>query len=362
MNENVNIIIFNLSAEALSSQQLKSRFSSEPNINFDTIRFYKEINNHIKVSGNAILLFKVENKSEFVQALAIIKSNQNLIESGLLKPACLLGVNSKKVERLLFKYGCRDVLDINVNPRTLIIKTEMWVRSICNILNQKSENFLTLAQRSQDLTSTGENSEYNMRSLPEVDSWDDEKYLEDDLGELIDELETENDEFELDSLMDEIEEDNIFDNEEPEDRSRDLHIVTTEESSPELVEFISENGDTSFVNLESGYLGLVLEGQDKADCVFENFEEDHMVLEVPNDYSANENEKLRVWVKFVYNKCRVELELSGAITEIEVLEDGKKHVKVTFNQAEVERYDYFMSLYEKRQKSINDFMELARGY
>lgn len=362
MKENVNIIVFNLYAEALSTQHLHSKFSADTNINFNTIRFYKEVNNHIKVSGNAILLFKIENKAEFVQVLAILKSNLPMIESGLLRPVCQLGVKSKKVERLLFKYGCRDILDININPRTLIIKTEMWIRSINNILNKKAEDDLTLGQRSQDASSAAESSEYEMRSLPEADFGDDEDQLEEELNELVDELETEEENIELDSLMEEIEEGNIFESGESEVGEKDLHIVTSEESAPELVEFINDNGDPSFVNLETGYLSLVLEGQGKADCIFENFDEDHMVLEVPTAYSANQGQNLSVWVKFVYNKCSVELELSGAITDIEELEDGRKHLSVTFGQAEVERYDYFMSLYEKRQKSINDFMELARGH
>lgn len=360
MKQNVNIVIFNLDLEAACNQAITSRFDQDESVHLDTVRFYKEVNSCIKENGNAILLFKIENKAEFVQVLAILKANSRLIESGLLRPACLLGVKSSKVERLLFKYGCRDILDINVNPRTLVIKTEMWVRSIGNILN-KGDDFLTLGQRGQEADSSSE-SHYEMKSLPEVDFVEDEEQLEEELNELVDELEDEDDDLELDSLMEAIDDGKIEEEEYKEEESTDLHIVTTEESSPELVEFINENGDPGLVNLETGYLGLALDGQDNADCIFENFEEDHMILEVPNSYKAVEGEKLSVFVKFIYNKCRVELELSGAVTDIEQLEDGRKHVNVTFDQAEVERYDYFMSLYEKRQKSINDFMELARGY
>ena len=360
MKKNVNIIIFNLDLEVTCDQEITSRFGNDESVNLDTVRFYKEVNNCIKEKGNAILLFKIENKAEFVQVLAILKANSRLIESGLLKPACLLGVKSNKLERLLFKYGCRDILDINVNPRTLVIKTEMWVRSISNILN-KGDDFLTLGQRSQKGDSSS-GSKYKMKSLPEVDFCEDEEQLEEELNELVEELENEDEDLELDSLMEELDDGEIKEEGLKEEESPDLHIVTNEESSPELVGFINASGDPSLLNLETGYLGLALEGQENADCIFENFEEDHMILEVPENYYAVEGERLSVFVKFIYNKCKVELELTGAVSEIEKLEDGRKHLNVTFDQAEVERYDYFMSLYEKRQKSINDFMELAKGY
>lgn len=357
MNKTVNITIFNLDLAAESTKEVITRFSDEPNVEISTIRFYKEVNNFIISNGNSVLLFKIESKAEFVQVLAILKANSELIEKGLLKPACLLGVNSAKVERLLFKYGCRDLLEMDVNPRTLVIKTEMWVRSVSNIL-KRGDDFLTLGQRSQ--THEGGNSEnqYDMKSFPEDDLVGDEEQLEEQLNELVDELEEEAFDLELDSLLEEVDE---FDEEDALEKN-DLHLATTEESSPELVEFISNSSDPKIVNLETGYLAVAIDGQEDANCIFENFEEDHMVLEVSNNHEAQINEKLSVWVKFVYNKCRVEIELSGVVSEIEVLDDGTKHVNVAFDVTEVERYDYFMSLYEKRQKSINDFMELARGY
>jgi hypothetical protein len=367
MKESVNIVIFNLKPDASATDALSDRFGEDSNVNLSTIRLYKDVNNFIQDNSNAIFIFKVQNKAEFVQVLAIIKSNRSLIEAGLLKPICLLGINSEKAERLLFKYGCRDILDINVKPRSLVIKAEMMERSISNILN-RDDNVLSLGQRFQE-SEDEKCLAYNSRKFPNNDFVEDELELEKELNKLVVELELEKED-QKESLLNEFDNDIIsldeeidFENKKLSKKdSNDLHLLTTEDSSPDLVEFINENEDPALVNLESGYLNLVLEGEDKVECIFESFEEDQMILEVGAEYKAQEGDSLSVWVTFIYNKCRIEIELSGIVSDIEIIENKKKLIDVSFAVSEAQRYDYFMSLFEKRQNSINDFMELARGY
>lgn len=356
MDRKINIINFNLNGEGAIASQLELRFSQDSRVNFGVIRFYKEVATFFKDSSHGILLFKIENKAELAQSIAILKSNIDSIEKGHIRAACLLGVNSPKVERLLYKYGCKDLLEFNVNPKTLLLKVEMWTRTIESLLNSQNDCFMSVGQRSQDFEKT-ESTQMALKTLKEAD-FDDED-IEEELNELVNEIEEQvelADDF--DELIDELDDGEI-----EEDQDETLRLTTTEDSTPELVNYVKENGDSAILNLETGYLGLALEGYNgKENCVFESFDENRMVLEVGVDYEAKLEEELGVFVKFIYNKCKVEIELFGKVSDIELFEDGRKYVTMDFNLAEVERYEYFMSLYEKRQKSINEFMELAKGY
>ena len=231
---------------------------------------------------------------------------------------------------------------------------------------------MTLAQREQEGEDAESNSdkEYQFKKTATQDG-----PSADELDEDIQTLEFEKDEFEdedLKQLMEEVnaqeieEEFQVVDKKQTDEEEADsLRTFATEESAPLLVDYIKDNGEIGQLNLETGYLGLSLMSEvtgESYNCVFESFEEDHMTLEVTEDYQTKEGEKLDVSVKFVYNKCRVEIDLSGVVSDIEIIADGKKQITISFTENESEIYEYFMSLYEKRQKSINDFMELARGY
>lgn len=365
MKKQVNLINFNLHEDSEILSQLKERFEFDKDIFFETIHFYKEVNKKIRNDKQALLLFKIETKAEFVQIMATIKANADLIQQGYLKPICLFGVNSKKVERILFKYGCSEILPINVNPKTFIIKSELAIKTIHRLINH-TDDYLTLAQRQQESDKIS-NGDYKFKEIHQDEFFKDEDELDQELEDLLegfeyfeynDDLEDEDDD-ELESMLDEIDDD-IFEQNEKES----LILETTEESVPELVDYINENNELSQLNLETGYLGLGLglDENSKINCVFESFEEEHMVLEVAHDYQVGVGEEISVWIKFVYNKCKMEIELSGKVSEVEEIDANIKHVRIDFIQNEVDKYDYFMELYQKRQKNINDFMELAKGY
>ena len=310
MEKKVNIVNLNLEKDGDTCSPIWYRFENDDRVELQAIGFYKQAAQFLKDSGNGLLLFKIESQAQFAQSLAILKLNTHFIEKGSIRPVCLLGIKSKKVEKLLEKYGCQNILDINSNPKTLLTKTEIWISTLYSQINSSEQCPMTLVQRSQDVEEV--NSQSSSTSSKS--------------------------------------------------RVSELQMITNEESSPELVEFIKENGESQKINLETGYLGLVLtDGDIQQSCVFESFEETNMVLEVSNSYQGRVGDSLSLLVKFIYNKCKVEIELSGKVSDVENIDDGLKHETVSFAIAEVERYDYFMSLYQKRQESIHEFMELAKG-
>lgn len=370
MTKKVNFYIFNLGEESLPYRILNDHFATDERISFTVIRLYKDLAETILTTSQGIVFLKIENKSDFIQSLSILKRNHELIKKGYVRPVCLLKVQSSKVERLLFKYGCSDLLDFNINSKTLLTKANLWLKSLSSVIKD-DEEYLKLSKRSQSLPAQAivvGGSDKKTDKEPQIDSDFDE--LLDELDQDIELLETQElalEDEELSNIIKEVNNEDVKNEfkSESEDKSKDLKFATTEESSPDLVEYIKENGEVGQLNLETGFLGLSLTADTSGEvfnCVFENFEEDHMTLEVSERYDAKEGDKLEVAVKFIYNKCRVEIGLAGILSEVELLSDGRKQVTISFSQNETQIYDYFMSLYEKRQKSINDFMELARGH
>ena len=95
----------------------------------------------------------------------------------------------------------------------------------------------------------------------------------------------------------------------------------------------------------------------------EHFDENSLDLEIStsDSYLYNSGDQIELNIIFEYNRCKIELLLDGTIETIELNspETSSLCIKLTMN--EQENLERFMALYSQRQKSIDDFMMLARG-
>ena len=105
MEKKVNLVNFNLEQDGDTCSPIWSRFENDDRVELHALGFYKQAAQLLKDSGNGLLLFKIESQAQFAQSLAILKLNTHFIEKGSIRPVCLLGIKSKKVEKLLEKYG-----------------------------------------------------------------------------------------------------------------------------------------------------------------------------------------------------------------------------------------------------------------
>jgi hypothetical protein len=333
MSQKVTIINLNLNEDHKCLQNLSEHFSDDEFISIETMRNVKDIVKHIRLHKNTLLVFKLEAKSELIQFISFMKANIDLVNNGFLKSICILSVKSEKVERILYKYGCTEVVLASVSNKALILKAELAIKTIRR--NQNNSTHLIMGHKKLEGQKNVNESENNdILTFDQLTKDEDDHYI-------------------LDSLTE-----NDFQN----NKNKILKIQNQKESEPQLLNYFKENGEMAQLNLESGSLNLNLgKENEESFCQFEEFEESRMVLSVDPEFEAEIGQEINLMVKFVYNKCRIEIELTGTVNEIEEIDHHKKHLNINFAQNESEKYTYFMELFQKRQKSINDFIALARG-
>jgi hypothetical protein len=336
------IFIFNLRSNSIHLDTLSHSYSDSEDVELVAIRDYKEINTALRGLGSskAILIFKVDTKLEFTQVLAILKARYKQINLGDIKPVCITGFKNRRAEGYLNKFGCSIQIDSKVSQKAFSLKIDLAVKSVIpkqnysefNGISQKDE-IIDLSINSHD----GLDTEFN------------------ELANVVDK-EVESIPFQLgDSLANNIE----F-------KKSKFSFKLLEEDNPELVSYIKESGDMGKVNLQDGRIDISLSNEvaEGIQCLIDNFEKESITLEMGGIVNLSEGDDISISVKFIYNKCKVEIELDGNISDCELSDsiNGSSFVTIKLSQSEDEKLNYFMSLYEQRQKSINDFMELAKGY
>jgi hypothetical protein len=126
-------------------------------------------------------------------------------------------------------------------------------------------------------------------------------------------------------------------------------------------------GGTPDLSLESGELKVVL--KQKTDvgnditfiCNFEDFYEDELIVQAPRN-SIPVKSEVKASVSLLYNGQKVKVECIGTIEEIEDLSEHKDTLIISISKINKAKYESFMTLYQDRQSSINDFLEMAKGY
>jgi hypothetical protein len=344
-NIKTKIFILNLKSNSVHLDTLSRSYSNSKNVELEAFRNAKDVQNSLRSLGTnkAVFLFKVETKQQFTEALSILKSRCKQIYSGDIKPICIIDFNNKKAETYLSKFGCKIQIDNKVTQKAFALKLDLAVKSL--IPKQNSSDFNGISQKEES---------YN-RSFEEKNDLSEEidKEVEDMLFDLGESLESNESYGGVLNFNQEI-------------KKSKFSASLVEEDNPELVNYIKESGDLGKINLQNGRVEISLANDSSNDlyCSIDNFEADKITLEMKGIVNIQDGDKINISVKFIYNKCKVEIELDGVVSETELSEsiDGSSFVSVSLSQFEEEKLDYFMSLYEQRQKSINDFMELAKGY
>jgi len=336
------IFIFNLRSNSIHLDTLSRSYSDSEDVELVAIRDYKEINKALRGLGSckAILIFKVDTKLDFTQVLAILKDRYKQINLGDIKPVCITGFQNRRAEGYLNKFGCSIQIDSKVSQKAFSIKLDLAVKSIIPKQNLSDFNGISQKEETVDL------------SIEKLDAFDSE------FNEL-----THNIEEEVEGMLfnlGESLENNI------EFKKSKFSLKLLEEDNPELVSYIKESGDIGKINLQDGRIAISISNDvaEGIQCSMDNFEKENITLEMGGIVNLNEGDDISISVKFIYNKCKVEIELDGNISDCELSDsiNGSSFVTIKLSQSEDEKLNYFMSLYEQRQKSINDFMELTKGY
>jgi len=341
-NLKTKMIIFNFKSNSVHLDTLSRKYSDSSVVDLIVMRDYKEINNILKNLGSvkAIFIFKIENKHRFTQVLTILKARYKQIYLGSIKAIYVKDRENRNAEDYLVKFGCSIQIDNKVSQKAFSLKIDLAVKSI--IPKQNYSDFNGISQKDQiiDLSTN-------------IHDGLDTEFIK--LANVLDK-EVESIPFQLvDSLANNME----F-------KKSKFSLNLLEEDHPELVSYIKESGDVGKVNIQDGRIAISISNNvaEGIQCSLDNFEKENITLEMGGVVNLNEGDDISISVKFIYNKCKVEIELDGNVSDCELSDsiNGSSFVTIKLSQSEDEKLNYFMSLYEQRQKSIKDFMELAKGY
>ena len=137
------------------------------------------------------------------------------------------------------------------------------------------------------------------------------------------------------------------------------------DNGPSLDKIMSETPPD--LNLESGELKVIVKQKTQAGneitfmCDFEDFYEDELIVLSPKN-SLTKGTDVFASVSLQYNGKRIKLAVEGTIEDIEELDNKKDTLVIAIGEIDKKQYDAFITLYQDRQGSINDFMERAKGY
>jgi hypothetical protein len=144
----------------------------------------------------------------------------------------------------------------------------------------------------------------------------------------------------------------------------DVEGQAQEQQEPELKDIM---GQEQNVNLESGEIKVVIKQQtDKGNdisfiCEFDDLFDDELVVNAPKN-SLPSGSEVAAAVTLRYNGQKVVIKSKGKIEEIEEHDNYKDKLIIRLDDITQKKVEDFMDLYEERQKNINEFMELAKGY
>ncbi|MBD63667.1 MAG: hypothetical protein CME62_00540 [Halobacteriovoraceae bacterium] len=148
-----------------------------------------------------------------------------------------------------------------------------------------------------------------------------------------------------------------------EKKALEVKVNKNDEFHDDFRDQILETTEVKNLNLDSGQLNVNIQTENypHIECKLEDFTQKIIELEMLDVYEPSKDENIEIKVVFEYNKCRVELMLEGKVLETEDSVKGKSLVLIQLDHDEVVSFQNFMALYQKRQKSIDEFMILAKG-
>lgn len=320
MDTKTKLLFLNYNKDEEILKEINKKYETSDIIDLCYTNSNEELLKNVSITSGSIIAFRITNRNEFNDCLGALKKLFRPIKAGFVKPVCITNTKSEKLEKILYKLGCTDVYESNVNSKMLALKVDMWHWTVSQVVN-KNEDHLSVQLGSQERLD---------ESIQIGDDFIDNK-TEADLNLFLKDNNKSGDEL---------------------------------DSSPNFFSYQNEQGETELLNVETGLLDVsfsIDDGNEKNKCILEGYDDDHLTIEIDNKIMVEIGQTARIFIKFVYNKCKIEIELGGNLIEIEEGDSENKQIVINLTKKDVDGFDYFISLFQKRQKSITDFLELAKG-
>ncbi|MAZ48333.1 MAG: hypothetical protein CME65_07200, partial [Halobacteriovoraceae bacterium] len=170
----VNLIFFKFEPQVPLITELAKLYESREDFNVEMIENAMEVNQFLMNSPQGILFFQIKSKQDLQEAVGILKSNRKAIKKGAIKPACISTIQNRKVESILAKYGCQDILDVDAKAKTLTFKLDFWSKPIKKVVEKmEREEELKLSRNNkatENQSKTQERKEFELVSPLELQS------------------------------------------------------------------------------------------------------------------------------------------------------------------------------------------------
>lgn len=136
MAHKVSLMFYRLDNSIPLVSELWTHFSVHEEYEVISIATEAELGQYLMAVSNGILFFKIMNKDDLQNVISVMRAHKKLIKKGLLRPVGIIGIRNKKIEQILAKNGCMDLLDPILKAKTVIYKIDMWTSPIVNQLDE----------------------------------------------------------------------------------------------------------------------------------------------------------------------------------------------------------------------------------
>jgi hypothetical protein len=133
----LNLIIFQFDENSRLIAEVQKYYKGDESISCVVTDNIADAIKILKEDGQGLFLFNMAAKQHLQSAVMVLKNFKKFTKKGLLKPACITDIKNKKVDKILAKYGCTEVLDPYIKPKSLTYKIDFWSRSLDKILEKQ---------------------------------------------------------------------------------------------------------------------------------------------------------------------------------------------------------------------------------
>lgn len=296
-NAQFQIIFYRESSSSNIYQEMNNEFAQDYCSNVHLVSTPIELSTYLKKHNNILLVMRIKNSIEVKEVSAILKKYRKKVKSSGIKPMAIMNEMSANDKMLLQNVGCQALYPKTVKVERIVDDAKKWLFVL--------ETKLEAEQKKNMATGT-------LEPKPESQIVKSLAQNEDDQAQVIGQI---------------------------------------------------EQSEAVQINLEEGELEVSYStnNSENTPCRLEFFSDSEVEIEVENNFAAISNMKMTINILFIYQKCRIELQVDGVVLEAEQLPNGKQLV-VLESKTDQMLIESFMELYQRRQKSVHDYMQLAKGY
>ena len=146
----------------------------------------------------------------------------------------------------------------------------------------------------------------------------------------------------------------------------EIHTPNFQSKDKSETEFENAHKQNGFkeIQLDTGEMSVELSSPDgqKFQAKLEHFDNSCVEIETSQVNGLSIDDDFKINIIFKYKKCKIDIELSGKIKDIQSTSEDTTYLTLVTPPDEELFLEEFFELYQSRQKSINDFMQLAKGY